>query len=413
MSEQFNSFNYLDTYLARINKLGANHKDRELNASIADFEKYLSEHPSSENIVISSTQQQELVSIISNRQDENKMTKKILSRLNSALVPGSLFQWSGGTWIVYFQETNPNQAYISSLAVRCNEIIKWISKYGLIKISPCYIVGNMMSTIKNNFRTWNGTITPLPNQFLDVLLPYNADLTIGKKFLFSRRAWIIVDYDIVSVPGLIYLSLTEDKIDRVDDNQTIGIAEYSSKNNYTIEIPTSSIEAIIGTPYAIYPVVKRNGEIITDENLEYEIVNNTLASATNITGGVEISGLLVGTTSLIISLEAEPDMTLETPLVVVSAGTAVPEIVIAGPDVLRMGMTGTYSLYQVYETETLISIDSFTINNSGYVTGVITNGILTLTVNENGLVGSILLTLVHNGPPELSVTKTLSIRSLW
>jgi|LSQX01.1.fsa_nt_gb hypothetical protein len=46
-----------------------------------------------------------------------------------------------------------------------------------------------MSTIKNNFRTWNSTITPQPNQFLDILIPYDDSLKIGNKFLMSGRAW--------------------------------------------------------------------------------------------------------------------------------------------------------------------------------------------------------------------------------
>lgn len=405
------NIDYLDTYLARINKLGANHKERELNASIADFEKYLLEHPSSETIIVDGVS--ELASIISDKQNENKMIKKVLTRLTTALTTGSLFLWDGATWIVYFQEKNPNQAYVSSLAVRCNEIIKWVNKYGVLRISTCYIIGNMMSTIKNNFRTWNGTITPLPNQFLDVLLPYNTDITIGKKFLFSQRAWVVVDYDIVSVPGIMYLSLTEDKIDRMDDDQSIGIAEYSNFNNYTIEIATTNIEIVLGTPYNIYPIVKRNGEIITNESLRYEIVNETLASDTNISGGVRLSGIAAGTTSLIISLEAEPDMHLETPLVVVSAGTVEPEIVVSGPDILRLGMTGVYNLYKVHETETLLTIDSFSVDVAGRVSGVITNGVLTLTVNDEGLVGNVVVTLVHDGPPQFSVTKTISIRSLW
>lgn len=44
--------NYLDTYWYRVTKMGTNHKLRELNASIIDFEKYLAEHPSSENVII-------------------------------------------------------------------------------------------------------------------------------------------------------------------------------------------------------------------------------------------------------------------------------------------------------------------------------------------------------------------------
>lgn len=402
---------YLDTYLARINKLGATHKERELNASIADFERYLLEHPSSETIVVNGVD--ELVSIISNKENENKMVKQILSRLTTTLIPGSLFIWDGSTWIVYFQETNPNEAYISSLAVRCNEIMKWINNYGVIKISPCYVVGSMASIIKSNFRTSNGVVVSSPNQFLEILMPYNADLIIGKKFIFSQRAWIIVDYDTISVPGIMYLSLTEDKIDRMDDNQTVGIAEYNNYNSYTIELAINELEVVLGTPYSIFPVVKHNGEIITTETLTYEIVNELLASATIITGGVRISGILAGTTSLVISLENAIDVHLDIPIIITNSGINAPGAIISGPDILRLGMFGTYRMYEFNETEILLTINSFTIDKPTYATGVLANGILTLTANENGLVGDIIITLVHGGITPFTVTKTITIRSLW
>lgn len=404
------NIDYLDTYLARINKLGANHKERELNASIIEFEKYLTQHPSSENIVVNGNT--EVVSIISNKQDETKMTKKILARLDSELIPGSLFTWNGDTWIVYFQETNPNEAYHSNLAVRCNEIIKWINEYGVLRQSPCYVVGNMMSTIKNNFRTWNSTITPLPNQFLDLITPYIADIKLGQKFLIDSRAWIIVEYDTISVPGIMYISLTEDKVDRQQDNLALAVANYDELNSYTIELTTSDIEVVMGTNYNIFPIVKYKGQVLSTAQVGYEIVDETVASATNIIGGAQISGITIGATSLRISLEGA-NVYLDVPLVVVASGTKTPECVISGPDIIKLGMTGEYVLYEVTNTEEQLAINSFTADKTGYVTGTIANGILTLTANVEGLVGSVIISLIHDGPPELTALKTITIKSLW
>ena len=60
--------NYTDVYWYRINKYGENHKEREYNYSVRNFEKYLQEHSSSVDVVIDSTPAR--ASIISNKQDQ-------------------------------------------------------------------------------------------------------------------------------------------------------------------------------------------------------------------------------------------------------------------------------------------------------------------------------------------------------
>ena len=403
--------NYLDAYWYRVNKMGSNHKARELNASIYDFNKYLLEHPSSETVVVEGEEQ--LASIISDRQNENKMTKKVLTLLTSNLSPGKIMLWKSAKWLAYFKEKTPNEAYLTHLVVQCNNTIRWISDYGVIRELPCYVVGNMIGSIKNNFRTWNGTITPLPNQFLDMLIPYEPDLEIGKKFLMSGRAWIIVDYDITSVPGLMYVSLTEDKIDRLDDNTLLEIAEYDNLNRYRIELTEEDIEVVLGVDYNIYPRVIYEGQIVSNATLQYEIVDETVVSVTYINGGVKISGIEVGDTVLRISLLQEPSVMTEVSVSVVEVATKNPQYILSGPDFIRLGRTGTYTLYASSSTEEIISIVAFSVNKQGYVSGLIANGQLSLTANENNVVGDIIVSVEIDGVITPVASKTISIRSLW
>ena len=404
--------NYLDTYWYRVNKLGATHKDRELNASILDFEKYLLEHPSSETIKVDNAEK--LASIISNKQDENKLTKKVLTTLTSGVIPGVIFEWKSLKWIVYFQEKNPNEAYHSNQAVQCNNVIKWITEYGVIRELPCYVIGNMMSTIKNNFRTWNSTITPQPNQFLDILIPYDDSLKIGNKFLMSGRAWQIVDYDITSVPGIMYISLIEDKIDREDDNTALNLANYNTLNSWGIELIETTIEVVLDTDYNIYPQIIYNGEVTQNGTLTYKIVDETIAVVTNINRGVKITGITAGTTSISISLIEEPEVILQVPISVVAATTKAIEYGVSGADVLRLGLSAQYTLYKIDATETVLPITSFSLDKPTYATGTIKDGVLTLTANEDGLVGKVVATLINGESPlPVSATKTITIRSLW
>ena len=45
--ETLNFANYTDVYWYRVTKYGENHKEREYNYSVRNFEKYLNEHPNS------------------------------------------------------------------------------------------------------------------------------------------------------------------------------------------------------------------------------------------------------------------------------------------------------------------------------------------------------------------------------
>lgn len=151
--ETLNFANYTDVYWYRVTKYGENHKEREYNYSVRNFEKYLNEHPSSVDVIVDSTHTR--ASIISNKQDQYKLTKQILTSINTTINPGSIVEWNDGHWIVYQKEVNPNQAYNSCYMVECNKKLKWIDEYGIEQEEWAYIFSSKDSIIKQNFRTWN------------------------------------------------------------------------------------------------------------------------------------------------------------------------------------------------------------------------------------------------------------------
>lgn len=402
--------NYLDTYWYRVNVMGNNHKDRELNASIKEFEKYLEQHPSAETVKIRN--KEEVVSIISDKQNENKMVKKILTRLTSPIQPGDIMEWKDTKWIAYFQEKNPNESYLSNLVVACNNVIRWISPFGVIKELPCYLVGSMSSSIKNNFRTWNATITPQPNQYLDMLIPLQKDITIGAKFLISERAWIVVEYDITSVPGIMYVSLTEDKIDRMNDDVILGVAEYDNLNNHKISISEDSIQIVVGESYFIHPEVYYMDQW-ADVAVGCKILDETIGVALVAGSKIEIFGLALGNTSIRLFLKDEPEVFLSIPIEVVAVSNTTPEYRIFGPEFIRLGMSAQYILQEISSINNELPITTYSFDKSEYVKGSINNGVLTLTANEKGNMGNVVVTVTTIDNPALSVSKTISIKTLW
>jgi hypothetical protein len=211
-----------------------------------------------------------------------------------------------------------------------------------------------------------------------------------------------------------YISLIEDKIDREDDNTALNLANYNTLNSWGIELIETTIEVVLDTDYNIYPQIIYNGEVTQNGTLTYKIVDETIAVVTNINRGVKITGITAGTTSISISLVEEPEVILQVPISVVAATTKAIEYGVSGADVLRLGLSAQYTLYKIDATETVLPITSFSLDKPTYATGTIKDGVLTLTANEDGLVGKVVATLINSESLlPVSATKTITIRSLW
>jgi len=56
-------------------------------------------------------------------------------------------------------------------------------------------------------------------------------------FIVEEESWTVVEYDHTSVPGVIYLSLTENKINSIYDDVENNIADLDKKARYDIVLP--------------------------------------------------------------------------------------------------------------------------------------------------------------------------------
>lgn len=400
---------YYAPYWVRINRHGSTHKERDLYARKRDFEKYLREHPSSIEVVVDG--QEEQVSLASYRQDPNRLDKILLVRLDSALDTGKIFFWDEEPWLVYLRRRDPNEAYRSLRAVMCNDKLRWVNEFGVLREEHCYLVGSMESTVKNNFRTWNSMITPQPNQFLDAILPANEEIKIGQRFLLSGRAWYVIEYDITSVPNIMYLTLTEHKIDRVDDDAEGGVADVTDLNRFRLSVGTSAIEVEVGGTFEFTPLLKEDGELVV-RPLIYTLANESLADIVVGDGVVRLTGAAEGETTLTIAMEEAPEVAFALSVTVRAEAVVEDYYEIRGSDFIRLGQTSEYSIYRVGETETLIPITSFSLSKSNYVTGAIgADGKLKLKANDDMRTGNVVLTVVY-GSGEI-LTKTISIKTLW
>lgn len=397
--------NYTDIYWYRVTKYGENHKEREYNYSVRNFEKYLNEHPSSVDVIVDSTHTR--ASIISNKQDQYKLTKQILTSINTIINPGSIVEWNDGHWIVYQKEVNPNQAYNSCYMVECNKKLKWIDEYGVEQEEWAYIFSSKDSIVKQNFRTWNRLITPQPNQWLEMLVPAKKTIKMDQKFIIDGRAWFVDEYDATSSKGVIYYSLTEDKIDRMDDNIENGLANANKLDCYKIAIQ-DEISCGLTDNYIISPIVYNDG-VIDIQPLGYIIEDRDIASLMLLNNNATIVPISKGQTTLKIYLINQPKVFKS--IVINITDMTEQSAVLIGDDSIKTTDFAIYSVYRISDSKIIDPIISFSISDSNLASGILLDdGTLKIIANEDNKLG--VVTVIINTSSN-TYTKKISIRSLW
>lgn len=403
--EALNFANYTDVYWYRITKYGENHKEREYNYSVRNFEKYLNEHPSSVDVIVDSTHTR--ASIISNKQDQYKLTKQILTSINTIINPGSIVEWNDGHWIVYQKEVNPNQAYNSCYMVECNKKLKWIDEYGVEQEEWAYIFSSKDSIVKQNFRTWNRLITPQPNQWLEMLVPAKKTIKMDQKFIIDGRAWFVDEYDATSSKGVTYYSLTEDKIDRMDDSIENGLANANKLDCYKIAIQ-DEISCGLTDNYIISPIVYNDG-VIDIQPLGYIIEDRDIASLMLLNNNATIVPISKGQTTLKIYLINQPKVFKS--IVINITDMTEQSAVLIGDDSIKTTDFAIYSVYRISDSKIIDPIISFSISDSNLASGILLDdGTLKIIANEDNKLG--VVTVIINTSSN-TYTKKISIRSLW
>lgn len=403
--EALNFANYTDVYWYRVTKYGENHKEREYNYSVRNFEKYLNEHPSSVDVIVDSTHTR--ASIISNKQDQYKLTKQILTSINTIINPGSIVEWNDGHWIVYQKEVNPNQAYNSCYMVECNKKLKWIDEYGVEQEEWAYIFSSKDSIVKQNFRTWNRLITPQPNQWLEMLVPAKKTIKMDQKFIIDGRAWFVDEYDATSSKGVTYYSLTEDKIDRMDDNIENGLANANKLDCYKIAIQ-DEISCGLTDNYIISPIVYNDG-VIDTQPLGYIIEDRDIASLMLLNNNATIVPISKGQTTLKIYLINQPKVFKS--IVINITDMTEQSAVLIGDDSIKTTDFAIYSVYRISDSKIIDPIISFSISDSNLASGILLDdGTLKIIANEDNKLG--VVTVIINTSSN-TYTKKISIRSLW
>lgn len=397
--------NYLDTYFSRINHLGETTAERVRNSGIRSFQKWLAESPHTvrhlsvergiyfDGIILT---------------DKDKEYKKIMFLQVANDIPllvGDIMNWtiddgSIEKWIIIQEEKKVNPTYRSFWIVKCNYLLKWIDNLGHLQQSWAYILSSVDDKIKGNFRTWNSLITPQPNKYAEIIMP-RYPIERSTNFIVEDESWTVVEYDHTSVSGVIYLSLTENKVNLIYDDLINDIADTDKLAQYTVVVPAEIQIFNIGDIIAPTCTLTKNGIPV---NLELEFIPIDKTIAKNVNG--QLTAIGNGTTNIIVQVKNYPQIQ-NTIQITVSDTETVFSAYIEGVAAIRLDREATYELKGTAE---ITDIVNYSIDTTLASIVKIENNKCTIHTNDMNVLGDFTLTATYQG---VSYTKVIKVIPLW
>lgn len=348
--------------------------------------------------------------ILTNKQDTAEVTQQLLVSLDTDIKIGDMIKWDNEHWLIYKQVVSSYQPYNKFYILRCERTIKWLDQDGVIHSSYAHVVSSLESKIKDNFRTWHSLITPQPNKYLEVIMSYQY-MAKTTEIIISDEAWYLVDYDKVSVPGVIYMSFTETKINEQRDNLVEGIANYDNICEWKVNIADNIHMAVGESITPVYSITKDGVVIDPTEPVEIVVSDNLTIQDNIITANASGEGVIVVTYG---------NYCTAVQRVQVQDGLATQTGFINGDDKIRLTRSAKYTLellpvYDGSEVVFSLSKDETVIKDKyAEIIGVKGNSCVVVINNNNKIPdntnNSITLYALYK---EETYTKEIQIISLW
>lgn len=226
---------YYDIYRRRASHMGLTPQQRALKSGKREYKMY---EKYSEHTVRGLKCNDNIFSgvILTHKQDENNTSLKLLTDTCVGLNVGDLVDWNESKWLVWYKTFSSYQPHDKFEIIRCNYEINWLDKEGILHSSFCHLVSSQESKVKENFRTWNELITPQPNKYLEIIMPYQP-IDKNTEIMVFDEVWRLVEYDKTSVPGIIYMSFTETKLNELTDDTNQQLANADKQQVWQILTP--------------------------------------------------------------------------------------------------------------------------------------------------------------------------------
>lgn len=398
--------NYLDVYFARTYHLGETPQEIALNSNIRSFERWLANSPFTvENLSVERGLY--FSGIIQTSKDkEEKKLMYLYVALDIPVRVGDILTWvqdNGAIekWLLLQKVHDVHEAYQTFQMVKCNYELRWIDEEGYLHKSWAYAVSSVDSMVKGNFRMWHSLATPQPNKFAEIIMPRpelthsdKDQLMRGINFIIENEAWQVIECDWTSVEGVIYMSLTESKVNYQYDDRDIDVAD---TDRY--KFPTLQPLYVVGD----YIIPEFEEGTLNEWEIELIPSDDTLVEKDDIHWRAIAAGKLVFTMRLKDrkAVTKEYEVQINEPSVEFAA-------FIDGPDSIRLDR---YCTYKLEGSSALVSDAEFSLEETQLATiSEIKPHECIIHANAKNKLGEIILNAKYN---DINYTKTIKIVPLW
>lgn len=374
-----------------------------------DFQRFLVSSPNAIDVTVNDEEEKIRVATILNKEkNDTDVRRFFLANKEDGLKIGDFIYWDDTVWILLKKEKDTIDAYDKFEGLECRHNIKWIDKFGVLQSTPCYLVAQTDEKVKANFRTWNNMITPQPNKYLEIITS-RKNIELSQRFLIDETAWSVVETDYISVKGIIYLSLTEDKKDLYEDDVNNDIADIVDLNKFQLKLEETEITLGIDETYQLSGKTYLNGNLYSSD-----IIVEILEGEENISidENLKITGIKEGNTKLRISMEENNEISQELNVTIQESAPANVVYDLKGDASIKWGRTKVYQfvrvvngIFEPVKAEFSIEdkdklIKNYEINETS----------ITITANEDNRVGEFYINCTFG---EETVRKEIKVTSLW
>lgn len=399
--------NYLDVYFNRINHLGETATEVALNSNIRSFERWLAGSPFTvENLSVERGLY--FSGIIQTSKDKEEKKLMYLYVANDIPIQvGDILTWiqDNGTiekWILLQKIHDVHEAYQTFQMIKCNYELKWIDEDGYLHKSWAYVLSSKDEMVKGNFRMWHSLVTPQPNKYAEIIMPrpeLNSDLARdqllrGINFIIQNEAWTVIECDWTSVDGIIYMSLTESKINYQYDDRDNSIAD-------TDRLTFPSLQSVYKVGDYIIP--EFTGETWNEWQVELIPTDESLVQL----DGERWRAIAAGKLKFTMRLKDRKAVTKEYEIEIYDENA---EFIayINGPSEIKLDR---YCNYSLTGSTTIIGEVKYSLEETQLASiSNIENNICTIHANKKNKLGEIILNAQYNG---ITYTKTIKIVPLW
>lgn len=395
---------YLDVYFSRVFHRGESVAEVAQNTGERSFESWLA---SSTHTVKDLSVERGLYFsgiILTDKDKEQQKIMYLNVANNIPIVVGDIVNWQcDGTiekWIIFKKEKKVNGTYQTFSIIRCNYLMKWVDKNGHVQSSWSYFVSSMDSKIKENFRTWNALITPQPNKYAEMIIP-KKDIERGTSFIVENESWSMVEYDHTSVPGIMYLSLTEEKVNYIYDDLENNIADTDKIANYEVLLPDEIQNFNVGDEIVPIFTISKNGQPFETE-VTYISTNKKIAKIVN----GKLTALKEGKVSIVVQLKDYPEIHKE---IEINIGEKpIFNAYINGESAIKLDRKSRYELISNSPLDKNVTY-SLSDENLAFIIDADSNYCI-IQANSKNKLGKVILTAIYDG---VEYSKEIKIAPLW